>query len=1089
MTCATKLCLCVQRSLTAHDLPLGCCCCCCCRFAGTGKTTVARLFGKMLGELGLRKKDAFKETSGQALLQDGSGKFAQTLKDATPGVLFIDEVYQLEPSKNPEGRAITDMIMQAAENDRAALTIIVAGYTADVREKWLSSNPGLPSRFPFEVTFSDFGVAELRRVFVDLVRARRWTVEDVAAATAAAAAAAAEAAQAGEEPDGRRRAGAVIDVATIAARRLARGAGKRGFANARSVRVLFEASLRRASTRQVAATAAGGGGGGGGDDAAARTRLTRADVLGAPIAPTSPLLAELNAMTGLADVKASVRALIHAAKINYEAEMAGDEVVEMSLHRTFMGNPGTGKTSIAKLYGKILSELGYLDSGEVIVVGASKLVGDVVGSAQTATNKLLDSAAGKVLVIDEAYVLARTPYGKEALDVLVERVQGGVEGFAVILCGYEPDMREMFRTGNPGLARRFRIDDAFMFADYNDAELEKIMQARARAEGVYVPPEVARVAVREVLAKQRSKPNFGNVGAVNNLLQSGKAAALRRGAAKPDTPLARHEGAIVLLPGDLYTLQPAGAARAALEKLCNAGHILEHVDRLEKRAAAALRRGDGPGSLLRNYVFAGPPGTGKTTVARAFAEVFHGLNLLARPDCVECKAKELIAQFVGQSAPLVTAKMREALGGVLFIDECYGLNPASNVFARDALEQLLGNMTHPMYEGKMVIVLAGYNDAVDDLLNSNGGLKRRVTERIDFPAWDPADCLPLLRAKAAEARVALPEALEPRLLQGLTELSGRPGWGSAGDAVTLFRKLMDARDVSSAPDGSFTEAHADEALGDMLRQRPHAHGGGGGAGGGPGRSPGVPGGRIAPPPVPEPPRAAAAAEAAPRQAPPRVEKATASKTEEITAARVAAAAAPPAAEALWASLDAAFAALKYSPDRVLEVLRSRDVPPELVEFVAASTGQTSSGGALRAALVAQCPVLLPRFERMIAGLREEVRQRQRAAADLAAAEAAAAEAARVAAAEVARRLKAAADAAERAAIEAAAREAERAAAAAAEAAAEALRQAEEQRRRRAMGAFICGVCGRVGCPVRPIWTTWVEGGFDPTAGRGRYPGY
>jgi Cdc6-like AAA superfamily ATPase len=175
--------------------------------------------------------------------------------------------------------------------------------------------------------------------------------------------------------------------------------------------------------------------------------------------------------------------------------------------------------------------LGYLTNGEVIVVGASKLVGGVMGATPKIVNDLIDSSKGKVLVIDEAYVLARAnnTYGREALDTLVERVQGTPgENFAVILCGYEEEMMTMLRDGNPGLSRRFRSEDAFKFADYNDEELISIMMDRSIAVHLNVSQELAKNVVLNVLAKQRAKPNFGNVGAINNALDVAKEKMMRR---------------------------------------------------------------------------------------------------------------------------------------------------------------------------------------------------------------------------------------------------------------------------------------------------------------------------------------------------------------------------------------------------------------------------------------------------------------------------------------------------------------------------------------------------------------------------------
>lgn len=143
----------------------------------TGKTTVARLFGEILVSLGLRVPGKFVETSGQTLLQGGSNKFSPVLKSVTPGLLFVDEVYQLDPKGSGEGRAITNMLMEATETNREILTVIVAGYRDDVMEKWVSYNPGISSRFPFEVTFEDFNTEELYSIILRVVRESKWEIQ------------------------------------------------------------------------------------------------------------------------------------------------------------------------------------------------------------------------------------------------------------------------------------------------------------------------------------------------------------------------------------------------------------------------------------------------------------------------------------------------------------------------------------------------------------------------------------------------------------------------------------------------------------------------------------------------------------------------------------------------------------------------------------------------------------------------------------------------------------------------------------------------------------------------------------------------
>jgi ATPase family associated with various cellular activities (AAA) len=323
----------------------------------------------------------------------------------------------------------------------------------------------------------------------------------------------------------------VVDVALIAARRLSRSANRVGFANARSVRVMFESMQHAASLRQKQEQRAPGWVPL--DPEYHSMTLTLIDLIGHhPVhLYASPLVKELMAMTGLVDVKKSVRALIEITVTNYESELRGEEMLDVSLHRMFLGNPGTGKTTVAGLYGRILVSLGYLTNGEVEVVGASKLMGAAVGTTAKTVNDLMDNVRGKVLVIDEAYVLGspNSLYGKEALDTLVERVQGSPgEDFAVIMCGYADEMKTMLRDCNPGLKRRFKSDDAFMFADYSDEELAEIMVKRAQVQKVYVTQKLAESCVKNILAKQKAKQHFGNVGSVNNLLESAKEKMMQR---------------------------------------------------------------------------------------------------------------------------------------------------------------------------------------------------------------------------------------------------------------------------------------------------------------------------------------------------------------------------------------------------------------------------------------------------------------------------------------------------------------------------------------------------------------------------------
>lgn len=192
---------------------------------------------------------------------------------------------------------------------------------------------------------------------------------------------------------------------------------------------------------------------------------------------------------------------------------------DVCLNRLFLGGPGTGKTTVASIFGRVLEELGLLTKRDVLVKNPSDFIGGALGASEANTKRILSSAAGCVLVIDEAYGLhsggggagggTADPYRSAVVDTIVAEVQG-VPGadICVLLLGYEEEMRTFLRDGNPGLQRRFQMENAFIFDDFSDEDLLQILLAKAAKQGWEVAFDDARAAVR-ALAKERVKANFG----------------------------------------------------------------------------------------------------------------------------------------------------------------------------------------------------------------------------------------------------------------------------------------------------------------------------------------------------------------------------------------------------------------------------------------------------------------------------------------------------------------------------------------------------------------------------------------------------
>jgi SpoVK/Ycf46/Vps4 family AAA+-type ATPase len=269
----------------------------------------------------------------------------------------------------------------------------------------------------------------------------------------------------------------------------------------------------------------------------------------------------------------------------------------------------TGKTTVAKVYGRLLADMGLLSKGEVLVKNPSDFKGSVLGSSEKNTRDILRAAEGNVLVIDEAYALCTSnglsgtsdPYGTAVIDTLVEQIQARPgDDRAVVMLGYRKEMEEMFKNVNPGLSRRFQLEQAYEFPDYDDASLLKILRAKARKSGLEIPLSVAKQAVRS-LARARAKPNFGNGGAVDSLLSQAK------------ERLQKRDGISDILGLEDFALDDTGLDEESLgslfEDLIGMDSVMTQLEELKSIIKFAKARGENPAdSVSFNYLFLGNPG-------------------------------------------------------------------------------------------------------------------------------------------------------------------------------------------------------------------------------------------------------------------------------------------------------------------------------------------------------------------------------------------------------------------------------------------------------------------------------------------------
>ena len=331
---------------------------------GTGKTTVARLFARMLRDCGIRQNGSIEEITAQQAKDGGTDEFRKVVKSAMGGTLFIDEAYDLDPIRDFQGKPIVNELLTLCENRRDEISVILAGYEDDFHKKFFAYNVGLKSRFR-EVAFEDFDENELAKIWSDLRTAKHWKEED--------------------------------HVCRVAVKRLVKMAGRKGFGNAREIRRYLETATQNAMSRL-------------GEHFSRENMILKiSDVIGEDPRLLSEKLksvqSEIDEKIGWQRVKDKVKELIELCGTNYERQLLGKPQLPVFLNRMFLGSPGTGKTTCAKLYGRLLKELGFLTSGEVVMKSSSDFVGQYIGESQTKTVQILEQAKGKVLLIDEAYAL------------------------------------------------------------------------------------------------------------------------------------------------------------------------------------------------------------------------------------------------------------------------------------------------------------------------------------------------------------------------------------------------------------------------------------------------------------------------------------------------------------------------------------------------------------------------------------------------------------------------------------------------------------------------------------------------------------
>ncbi len=500
---------------------------------------------------------------------------------------------------------------------------------------------------------------------------------------------------------------------------------------------------------------------------------------------------ELNGLIGLKSVKEQLHEFASYLQfLKVRKEKGIEESSMFNLHSIFMGNPGTGKTTVAKMLGQIYHSLGLLSKDTVHEVGRVDLVGEYIGQTAPRVKKAIDKARGGILFIDEAYALTNRgddskDFGQEVIEVLIKEMSDGPGDLAIICAGYPKEMQN-FLNSNPGMSSRIR--NIFLFPDYNPDELMEIAVYRADKSGIIInDPAKAYMHKKVVEAYRNRNEHFGNARYVNGVVEEAKQnMALRLMKQYKNLKRLSKDKLSTINQTDVQKVFRKGEQNGVtlpidealyddtlkqLHELVGLENIKREVMETAKLVKYYREIGkDIKTSFSLHTVFKGNPGTGKTTVARLIVQIYKALGILERGHVLEVDRKDLVAGFSGQTAIKTGEVIEQALGGGLFIDEAYALTQGgtSDGFGREAVETLLKGMEDK--RGQFMVIVAGYPEEMQQFLEANPGLMSRFDKQFVFEDYSAEELLDIAKMMFDTDDLKMNEEAEQHLKEYIANL-------------------------------------------------------------------------------------------------------------------------------------------------------------------------------------------------------------------------------------------------------------------------------------------------------------------------------
>lgn len=460
------------------------------------------------------------------------------------------------------------------------------------------------------------------------------------------------------------------------------------------------------------------------------------------------ILADINGLVGLAEVKENINEFIKYLDYSRKIDTEGFANLNMILK----GNSGTGKTTVARLLAELFYKLGFIKENKIIEVTSKDLIGSHLGETAPKTQAVIDSAIGGVLFIDEAYTImaskggSTSNYPAECMATICKAMELYKDNLIIMFAGYTKEMNE-FINANQGLMSRIGYE--LEFPDFSKDELIEIFKEEVIGNEFSLEDGVEN-KIEKIIMKNKVGRNFGNARFAINLFD--RLVVTHASNCEDDSKLKvitnsdvdkyletkkDKERTIDDILGELNSLVGLETAKDTINGFVSVIELNRKLNRAQ--------------DFNMHMIFKGNAGTGKTTVARLLAEIYFNLGYVKRNKLIEVQSQDLIGEFLGQTGPKTQAVIETALDGVLFIDEAYSImehNGTNASYSAECVATLLKAMED--YQGRLIIIFAGYTEEMKKFRDLNPGLKSRIGYEIDFQDYSLEELIEIYNKKVAE---------------------------------------------------------------------------------------------------------------------------------------------------------------------------------------------------------------------------------------------------------------------------------------------------------------------------------------------------